>query len=385
MEQATGQKAERHRLRTFIIIALSALALIIVSVGVTLLLQYYFTGDVTQHNSVQNDGNQIATTEEATVSSVFENVSPSVVSIVTSLNSTDTEGFWGSSYGEQAAGTGIIVSKDGYVLTNKHVIEDAKSIQILSSSGKVYDDVGIVGVDPLNDIAFLKIDGVTDLPVATLGDSTTLKIGQRVIAIGNSLGQYQNTVTSGIISGTNRPIEAATDNNGGTELLTDLIQTDAAINPGNSGGPLLNATGQVIGINTAIAEDAEGIGFAIPINSTKGILKQILDGGSFQRAYLGVQYVSNSPEVAQKYDLPVAYGAYVYASSGAVVESGGPADKAGIKKGDIILSVNGVDVGARGSVASLISEYAPGDVVELKVQTGGDVRTVKVTLGAYSG
>lgn len=365
-------------------IIIGVIFLVWAGVGVTLLYQKYFNGFfVTQRDTSQEDGNQISTPEEATISNVFERVSPSVVSIVTSLSSGSSDGFWSSVGSQEAAGTGIIVGKDGYILTNKHVVDGAKSIKVISSTGEVYEDVDMIGVDPLNDIAFLKIKNVSDLPVATLGDSTTLKIGQQVIAIGNSLGQYQNTVTSGIISGTNRPIQAATES-GGTEMLTDLIQTDAAINPGNSGGPLLNAKGQVIGINTAIAQDAEGIGFAIPINSAKGILKQILDGGGFKRAYLGVQYLSITPEVAREYKLPVTKGAYVYTESGAAVVAGGPADKAGIKKGDIILSVNGVDVGERGSVASLVSEYAPGDVVEIKVRTGNDTRTVKVTLGAYS-
>lgn len=365
-------------------IIIGVIFLVWAGVGVTLLYQKYFNGFfVTQRDTSQEDGNQISTPEEATISNVFERVSPSVVSIVTSLSSGSSDGFWSSMGSQEAAGTGIIVGKDGYILTNKHVVDGAKSIKVISSTGEVYEDVDMIGVDPLNDIAFLKIKNVSDLPVATLGDSTTLKIGQQVIAIGNSLGQYQNTVTSGIISGTNRPIQAATES-GGTEMLTDLIQTDAAINPGNSGGPLLNAKGQVIGINTAIAQDAEGIGFAIPINSAKGILKQILDGGGFKRAYLGVQYLSITPEVAREYKLPVTKGAYVYTESSAAVVAGGPADKAGIKKGDIILSVNGVDVGERGSVASLVSEYAPGDVVEIKVRTGNDTRTVKVTLGAYS-
>lgn len=384
MQEQPHHKKEGRRLRIIVFSVLAALVLVWLGVGVTLVYQWYTDeSTVTKREGVQNDGNQLATTEETTISTVFQDVSPSVVSIVTSIKSTGSSSFWGTPYSQEAAGTGIVVSKDGYILTNKHVVEGATNIQIISSSGDVYDDVDLIGVDPLNDIAFLKIQGATDLPVATLGDSTTIKIGQQVIAIGNSLGQYQNTVTSGIISGTNRPIEAATEA-GGTELLTDLIQTDAAINPGNSGGPLLNSAGQVIGVNTAIAEDAEGIGFAIPISSVKGILKQILADGSFQRAYLGVQYVSISPEVAREYDLPINRGAYVYADSGAAVMSGGPADQAGIKAGDIIVSVNAIEVGERGSVASLVSEYAPGDVVELQVRTGDDMRTVKVKLGAYS-
>jgi serine protease Do len=201
------------------------------------------------------------------------------------------------------------------------------------------------------------------------------------VAIGNSLGQYQNTVTSGIISGKGRPVAAQSGDT--VESLTDLLQTDAAINPGNSGGPLLNMTGQVIGINTAVAADAQGIGFAIPINSVKGILKGVLESGEVRRAFLGVNYIPVTPESAKRYDLPVKTGAYVFNGNAQPVASGSPADKAGIKEKDIITKVNGVEIGTNGALSTLVGEYAPGDTIELMVLRDGREQSIKVTLTDY--
>ena len=328
--------------------------------------------------AVKDDGNKIVTKDEQTISAVAEKVGPSVVSIVTSLPSSR------GGYVEQAAGTGIIVSKNGYVMTNKHVVSGASTATVVTADGTTYDDVKIVGSDPLNDLAFLKIPNVTNLKPATLGDSKTIRIGQAVIAIGNALGQYQNTVTSGIISGLGRPVVAASDETGSNaENLNDLIQTDAAINSGNSGGPLLNLKGQVIGINTAVASDAQSIGFAIPVGAAKGILKHLITSGKVERAVIGVQYLSITPEVKKKYNLSVSQGDYVISNSGSAVQANGPADKAGIKNKDIITKVNGVEIGPGRSVASLIGEFQPGDTVTLTVLRNNKARNIDVTLGAY--
>jgi serine protease Do len=268
-------------------------------------------------------------------------------------------------------------------LTNKHVIDGASTIQVSLSDGTIYENVELLGTDPLNDVAFLKIKDAKNLPAAELGDSTSVKIGQKVVAIGNSLGQYDNTVTSGIISGVGRPVSAQSGTQ--VENLTDLIQTDAAINPGNSGGPLLNMKGQVVGINTAVAADAQGIGFSIPINATKGILKGVLSGGKVQRAYLGVNYIAIDSEVAKQYGLSVKKGAYVYKENGSAVVSGSPAAKAGIQDKDIITKVGDIEVGSQGGVSSLIAEYAPGDTIQLTILRGGQTITVKTTLVAYNG
>jgi serine protease Do len=336
-------------------------------------------GQITQRGTTQNDGNKIVTKEEEDIASVVDKVSPSVVSIVTKSQSNSRV------YGpqeEEGAGTGIIVGKSGYILTNKHVVDGANTVGVVLADGTSYDNVKVLGTDPLNDVAFLKIDGVNNLPAADLGDSTSVRVGQKVVAIGNSLGQYQNTVTSGIISGTGRPISAQAGDS--VENLTDLIQTDAAINPGNSGGPLLNLQGQVIGINTAIIEGAQGIGFSIPISATKGILKGVLAGGPVERAYVGVNFIPITADVAKHYNLPVKKGAYVYVSdSQSAVIADGPASKAGIRDKDIITKVNDIEVGDRGGVSSLVAEYAPGDVIKLTVLRGSQTMTINVTLAAY--
>lgn len=345
---------------------------------------YWYTNTnhepITQRQTVKNDGNLTPTSTEDVISRVAEKVSPSVVSIVTSVN---TQSIFGAAQ-QQAAGTGIILSKDGYILTNHHVIDSASTVQVITSDGTTYDNVKVVGSDPLNDVAYLKIDGVNNLTPATMGDSSTLRVGQQVVAIGNALGQYQNTVSSGIISGKGRPVTAGSGDGNSSESLTDLLQTDAAINPGNSGGPLLNYSGQVVGIDTAIASDAQGIGFAIPINATKGTTKMVLAGKGVQRAYLGVRYVEVTAAVAKQYNLSVKSGAYVTADgANSAIVAGSPADKAGLKDKDIITKINGESVGVAGSVSTLAGEYAPGDTVDVTYIRGGSEHTTKVTLGTY--
>ena len=205
-----------------------------------------------------------------------------------------------------------------------------------------------------------------------------------MIAIGNALGEYQNTVTSGIISGTGRSVTAS-DGSYNTETLTDMIQTDAAINSGNSGGPLVNAAGEVIGINTATSASAENMGFAIPISSVKGMLAQLTESGKAERTYLGVYATEITPEAAKAYNLPVNSGAYLYSpSSYSAIVKGSPADKAGLKEKDIVTKVNDTAVGAAGSLTNLLGEYKPGDTVQLTVIRDGKEIAVKVTLEGYS-
>ncbi len=327
------------------------------------------------------DGNS-ANFTEGSIADIAEKVSKSVVSIVTS---TKTTNFFGQSYDAAAAGTGIIVTSDGYVLTNKHVINGANKVTVVLDDGTTYEDVKVVTTDPMNDVAFLKIDGVSDLTPAKLGDSKTISVGQQVIAIGNALGEYQNTVTAGIISGTGRSVTASDGSGYNTETLSDMIQTDAAINSGNSGGPLVNAAGEVIGINTATSTTAENMGFAIPISSVKGMLKQLTETGEAKRAYLGVYSANITPEIAKAYDLPVSTGAYLYSSSAySAVVKDSPAAKAGLKDKDIVTAVNGVKVGAAGTLADLIGEYKPGDTVQLTVIRDGKEIAVNVTLEGYS-
>ena len=325
------------------------------------------------------DGNS-ANFTEGSIADVANKVTPSVVSIVTE---TSVQSFFGESSG-QAAGTGIIVSKDGYILTNKHVISSAKNIQVVTSDGQIFEKASVVTTDPLNDVAFIKVDA-SDLKAANLGDSKTITAGQQVVAIGNALGEYQNSITSGIVSGTGRSLTASDGSSiSSAEALTDMIQTDAAINGGNSGGPLINAAGEVIGINTATTSNANNIGFAIPISSVKGMLKSVLETGKGERAYIGVRTISITPEVATAYELPVKAGAYVYSSNKYTpIVKDSPAAKAGLQEKDIVTKVNSATIGANGSLSSLIGEYKPGDTVQLTVLRSGKTMTINVTLDAY--
>lgn len=323
--------------------------------------------------------------EETSIANIVSKVTPAVVSIVTETRASSYGSYlYGNT--EQAAGTGMIVTSDGYVITNKHVAEGADSITIIMESGDTYDDVKIVGLDPLNDVAYLKINGASDLPTVTLGDSKTIAVGQPVLTIGNALGMYQNTVAQGIVSGLGRSLTAYDADGTNGENLSDLIQTDAAINPGNSGGPLVNAAGEVIGINTATSTDYNGLGFSIPISSAKGMLNGIIENGRAERAYIGVAYTSVTPDIAKAYDLPVRYGAYLRVSenshSSAIV-TGGPAYKAGLQDGDIITKIGGVQIGSAGSLSSLVSEYKVGDTIEIEYIRGTETRTTNVTLEAY--
>lgn len=328
-----------------------------------------------------SDGNGAGFTE-GSIADVANKVSPSVVSILTEIK---TRSIFGQSYTSQAAGTGIIASADGYIVTNKHVIEDASSISVVLADGTSYEGVRLVGQDPLNDVAFLKIDNVSDLKAATFGDSKTIIVGQQVIAIGNALGEFKNTVTAGIISGSGRSVTASDSNGQNVETLTDMIQTDAAINAGNSGGPLVNAAGEVIGINTATSSNADGIGFAIPISSIKGMLAALIEKGTAERVYLGIYGIQITPSVAKHYNLPVSAGAYLYSSSSySSIIVGSPAEKAGLKDKDIITAINGIKVGQAGSVSSLLGEYKVGDTVQLSVLRGGTEIAINVTLEAYS-
>ena len=366
------------RQKKLAIIIVVVIALAWLGVGATMLVRWLDGG---QQPEVSDQGsNVVISQKEADLAELVEKTSPTVVSIVTSQVSG--QGFFQQEV--EGAGTGIVISEDGYILTNKHVISEARSVQVVMSDGTRHSDVTVVGSDPLNDIAFLKIKNVSDLKVATLGDSGAMRVGQDVIAIGNSLGQYQNTVTSGIVSGLGRPVTAASSElNSRVESLTDLLQTDAAINPGNSGGPLINSAGQVVGINTAIAADAQGIGFAIPINAAKGMIRGVIANGKAEKAYLGVQYVAITPDVRTEYKLSVDQGALVRSGSGSAVESNSPADEAGIKDGDIITKVNEKYVGKQGGLGSLVAEFMPGEKVTLTIIRDGKEQQKTLTLGAY--
>ena len=325
--------------------------------------------------------NNAATFAEGSISEIANSVSKSVVSIITN---TSTTGSFFTGQVSQAAGTGFILSSDGYIATNKHVVANATKIGVILDDGSTYEDVELIGTDPINDFAIIKIKDVKDLTPIKIGDSKTTNIGQQVVAIGNALGTYQNSVTSGIISGKGRSLTASDSSRTTYETLSDMIQTDAAINGGNSGGPLVNAAGEVIGINTAYASQGNNVGFAIPINSVKGIMAGVLKDGKFERAVLGVRYQTITPLIAKEKKLDVTAGAYVKGSNNvSAVIKGSAGDKAGIKDGDIITAVNGTKIGTAGSLGSLIGEYAVGDTVKLEVYRDKKYIELQVKLEAY--
>lgn len=345
--------------------------------------------------------------EESVVKAVKE-ASPAVVSIVISKNLPVIKQYWqevnpfkgtpfedffapmqvpqtrqeGTQKQEIGGGTGFIISSDGLILTNKHVVSDEQAeYTVLTNDGQKYP-AKVLARDPIQDIAVIKIEK-TNLPVLKLGDSDKLEIGQTVIAIGNALAEFRNTVSVGVISGLKRSITASTGFGSAAEQLEGVIQTDAAINPGNSGGPLLNLQGEVIGINAAIAQDAQSIGFALPINQAKEDIGQVKKSGKIVYPFLGVRYVIITPELKQKNNLSVDYGALIVRGQNAdelAITPGGPADKVGFLENDIILEVNGQKIDNDHSLAKIVQSHKVGDTLILKVLSKGQERTTKVVL-----
>lgn len=356
-------------------------SLLAVALSGTALYYAYNRPTTSIFHSNNSANNNAATFAEGSISEIANSVSKSVVSIITN---TSTTGSFFTGQVSQAAGTGFIISSDGYIATNKHVVANATKIGVILDDGSTYEDVELIGTDPINDFAIIKIKDVKDLTPIKIGDSKTTNIGQQVVAIGNALGTYQNSVTSGIISGKGRSLTASDSSRTTYETLSDMIQTDAAINGGNSGGPLVNAAGEVIGINTAYASQGNNVGFAIPINSVKGIMAGVLKDGKFERAVLGVRYQTITPLIAKEKKLDVTAGAYVKGSNNAsAVIKGSAGDKAGIKDGDIVTAVNGTKIGTAGSLGSLIGEYAVGDTVKLEVYRDKKYIELQVKLEAY--
>lgn len=311
---------------------------------------------------------QVTLDETSAVINAVASVAPSVVTI------TATQATGGT-----GAGSGFIFDPDGWILTNRHVASGAQTLTVTLADSRVFDAT-LIGVDTLTDLAIIKIDA-TDLPTAPIGASSALEVGQLAIAIGYPLGEYRDTVTTGVVSGLGRQIRASDGTT--SEDLNHLIQTDAAINPGNSGGPLVNSVGQVIGINTAVASSAQGIGFAIPIDFAKPIMALALSGQELARPWVGVYYTMITKQVAADLDLPVEEGALVdLGPNGApAVFPGSPADAAGLQAGDIITALGGRRVEESHDLATLLLPYRPGDVVTLTVLRGGDELDIDVTLG----
>lgn len=341
-------------------------------------------------NAIVSQRNIELLKEESVVIDTVKKTGPSVITIVEDLppqenNSLNLGPF--SIFGLQDEeidpkprniGSGFIVSSEGLVVTNKHVVSDRESkYQILMGSDTRYT-VQRIYRDPLNDLAILKINPSehpqNDLEPLVLGDSDSLRVGQFVIAIGTALGQFPNTVTTGVISGLGRGIVAGSSFQGFTERLDNVIQTDAAINPGNSGGPLLNSSGQVIGVNSAVAASGQNIGFAIPVNILKDSIDSFNKGGQFDRPYLGVSYRMLDKDLASLNNLPE--GAYIE-----TIITSSPADKAGLKPADVIISIDGVKMEAgKNELAKIISEKKVGAEVSIFYWREGNTAEVKVIL-----
>ena len=380
-EKSTSKTEKKPKIKTGKNHFATFASLLAVALSGTALYYAYNRPTTSIFHSSNSASNNAATFAEGSISEIANSVSKSVVSIITN---TSTTGSFFTGQVSQAAGTGFILSSDGYIATNKHVVANATKIGVILDDGSTYEDVELIGTDPINDFAIIKIKDVKDLTPIKIGDSKTTNIGQQVVAIGNALGTYQNSVTSGIISGKGRSLTASDSSRTTYETLSDMIQTDAAINGGNSGGPLVNAAGEVIGINTAYASQGNNVGFAIPINSVKGIMAGVLKDGKFERAVLGVRYQTITPLIAKEKKLDVTAGAYVKGSNNtSAVIKGSAGDKAGIKDGDIITAVNGTKIGTAGSLGSLIGEYAVGDTVKLEVYRDKKYIELNVKLEAY--
>lgn len=344
--------------------------------------------------------------ENSAIIDVVKEVNAAVVSIIVSKDLPKIEQYYSSPFGGSfpdfyvlpfgysgntdpdalqkqtiGAGSGFIATSDGLIITNKHVVADDKAeYTVITSEGKKYA-ARVLSKDPLNDLAVVKID-VTGLPTVQIGDSSRVQLGQRVVAIGNTLGELSNTVTTGVISGLSRTVSAG-DASGATEQLQEVFQTDAAINPGNSGGPLLNLAGQVIGVNTAIDQSGQLVGFAIPSSEAKKVLEDVQKFGRVMRPFMGVRYVIVDPDLAAQNQLPSDHGAMLVAGErrgDAAIVVGGPAEKAGLLENDIILEIDANKIDSTNTLSRILKNYKPGDQIVLKVQRGKDTKQILLTL-----
>ena len=345
--------------------------------------------------------------EDSSVVKAVENVSPAVVSIIVTKdvpkldsyflnpffndpffdpfgvdNSPSQKNDSGTEKREIGGGTGFIVSSDGYIITNRHVVSDKEAEYTVMVNDGTKKEAKVLAIDSFLDIAIIKIDQ-NNLPYVNFGDSDSLKIGQTVIAIGNSLGEFRNTVSKGIISGLKRNVSAG-DGMGETELLEEVIQTDAAINPGNSGGPLLDINGRVIGVNVAMAQGAENIGFSIPVNQIKKIYDSVKETGKISRPYLGIRYLVINDQIKEENKLPYNYGALVVRGekmTDLAVVPGSPADKAGLAENDIILEIDGEKITQDNDLAKIVRKKEVGEEITMEVWSKGSEKVVKVVLG----
>jgi serine protease Do len=368
------QSKDQSTRNTVIAIAIVAILLSgIFGLGGGYLSYKYFSNPLNNTKLAQNT----IVLQDSAITQTVKNINPSVVSITVKET---TYNIFGQSRQSTGSGSGFIVSTDGLILTNKHVASSTDGkYTVTTSDGKQYP-AEVKSQDPKYDLAILKISA-TGLKPVSFGDSDKLKVGQTAIAMGNPLGQYQNTVTVGVISGLGRSIEAGDASGGTTEQLDNLLQTDAAINPGNSGGPLVDASGAVLGVVTAVDSSAQGIGFALPINLAKSALETYLKTGKITRGYLGVRYVTITQDYANQNKLSINHGALISGGNGtAAIVTGSPADKAGLKEGDIITKIGAEDVSESQTLSTLIAKYGVGSKVQITYVRDGKTKTAVVSL-----
>jgi len=361
------------------IVAVSLLSAFVASAGTVVALEragaFEQPATVLSAGSGQATGALIPVTinESSAVIDAAARTSPAVVKITTEAQSTDPFGTNSS----EGVGSGVIYDARGWIVTNRHVVEGAQSLKVELPDGRSFDGK-VYGTDTLTDLAIVKVEA-TDLPVASLGRSDGLKTGQLVIAIGSPLGTYSFSVTSGIVSGRGRDILVES----GRSRITNLIQTDAAINLGNSGGPLTDATGAVVGINTAVANDSSGIGFAIPIDIARPIMDQALAGVALSRPWIGIRFLTLDLQLQKDLGLPVAEGALVtnQGGTGSAIQAGSPAETAGVLDNDIVTAINGQKLDQLHPLDAVLVQFAPGDSVTLDVLRNGEPVQLTLTLG----
>ncbi|MBI2595138.1 trypsin-like peptidase domain-containing protein [Candidatus Daviesbacteria bacterium] len=336
-------------------------------------LPFKITSDTGQLQ-VQNTQTRTIVQEENAIISTVEKTSPSVVAIGINQRIVNPFDPFSVPKNQQSTiGTGFVVSDKGIIVTNRHVVADTGAkYSVVTKDGKKLEITRIYR-DPNLDLALVQVASVDGLKALELGDSAKLKVGQTVIAIGNALGRFDNTVTTGVVSGLGRSVSAGDPFGGDTERLDDLIQTDAAINPGNSGGPLLNSAGQVIGVNVATTEGAQNIGFTIPINSVKSLVDEFHQNGTISRAFLGIRYRLMTRDIALLNEVP--QGAYIQE-----VVTGSPAEKVGVNAGDIVTKIDGQTINEENKISKIIQSKKIGQTVSLEVWTDGKTRTVTATL-----
>lgn len=336
------------------------------------------------------------TTQEQKIIDIVKRNSPSVVSVVAYKDvpvyeQTYQQDFFfiipkleqkGTERKQVGAGTGFIVSSDGLILTNKHVVSDKEAEYVVVMTDNKEYNAKVLARDPVQDLAIMKIEGGNNFKPLKLGNVDDIQIGQTVIAIGNALGRFQNTVSVGVISGLGRTI-VATGPDFATERLEDIIQTDAAINRGNSGGPLINLKGEVVGINTAVSTEGENIGFAISIDKAKRSIEQVKTLGKISYPYMGVRYIILNKEISKARDIEVDYGALIVGDDEPAVVDGSPAQRAGIKEGDVILEINGEKITEDNSLAKIISKYNPFELLNLKILRDGQEIYLNIILGEW--